>query len=272
MTPRPFIMFRLACLTLAVLSGSPQAGADEAPSMDQSTLFRTANAAFESREYAQAVTDYSDLVAAGKFSPDLYYNLGIAEYRLGNPGNAILWLRRASLLDRGLDEAHQNLEFLRAKIAFLEFGDSKLDRFLRGLSPIWLRLALATCWWLPLISVASAVIIRRLRRYRTSLLVSAVFLSAAGFGIGKIRDYYQSFLAPESFAIVTSPGAIAVTAPAPDAKKVIDLPPGSELRVLEEAGSWHYVEIPGDLRGWVRADVATPLWPIPEPVAQAAAP
>lgn len=272
MTIRLFTMFRLAFLSVAVLAGTTQAGAEEASSMEQSTLFRTANAAFESREYAQAVTDYSDLVTAGKISPDLYYNLGVAEYRVGNLGEAILWLRRASLLDRGLDEAHQNLEFLRAKIAFLEFGDSKFDRFLRGLAPIWMRLALASCWWLAMIAVAAALVIRRLRGYRTTLLVSAVFLTAAGFGIGKVRDYYQNFLAPESFAIVTSPAAVAVTAPAPDSKKVIDLPPGSELRILEEAGPWSYVEIPGDLRGWVRAEMATPLWPIPEPSKQPAAP
>lgn len=263
MTIRFLIMFRLVILTLAFFSGTTQTGAEDASSMDQSTLFRTANAAFESREYAQAVTDYSDLVAAGKFSPDLYYNLGVAEYRLGNLGNAILWLRRARLLDLGLDEARQNLEFLRAKIAFLEFGDSKLDHFLRGLAPIWLRLAVTSCWWLALIAIAAAVVIRRLRSYRTTLLVSAVFLSAAGLGIGKVREYYYSFLAPESFAIVTSPAAVAVTAPAPDSKKVIDLPPGSELRILEEAGPWRYVEIPGDLRGWVRAELVTPLWPIP---------
>lgn len=272
MTTRLFIKVRLAILALAVLSGTPQTDAEEASAMEQSTLFRTANAAFESREYAQAVTDYSDLVAAGKFSPDLYYNLGVAEYRLGNLGNAILWLRRAILLDRGLDEADQNLEFLRAKIAFLEFGDTKMDRFLRGLSPIWLRLVLASCWWLALIAIAAAVVIRRLRGYRTTLLISAAFLAAAGLGIGKVREYYYNFLAPESFAIVTSPSAVAVTAPAPDSKKVIDLPPGSELRILEEAGPWRYVEIPGDLRGWVRAEVATPLWPIPGPGNQPVAP
>jgi tetratricopeptide (TPR) repeat protein len=272
MNTRFFIMFRLAILLLTVPPGITRTCAEEAASMDQSTLFRTANAAFESRQYAQAVTDYSDLVAAGKFSPDLYYNLGVAEYRLGNLGNAILWFRRAGLLDRGLDEAYQNLEFLRAKTAFLEFGDSKLDRFLRGLAPIWLRLALACCWWLALIAIASSLVIRRLRSYRTTLLVSAVFFLAAGLGISKVREYYYSYLAPESFAIVTSPAAMAVTAPAPDSKKVIDLPPGSELRILEEAGPWRYVEIPGDLRGWIRAEVATALWPIPGAGVKPAAP
>jgi tetratricopeptide (TPR) repeat protein len=271
MTSRLFFILRPAALILAVLSGSPAARTQDGSQMDQTLLFRTANAAFESREYAQAVSDYSDLIAAGKVSPDLYYNLGVSEYRLGNLGNSVLWLRRALLLDRGLDEAGQNLEFLRAKVAFLEFGDSKLDRFLRGLAPASMRIAHASCWWLALIAVAAVVVIRRLRQYRTALVASAIFMAAAGFGISKIQKYRQSFLAPESFAIVTSPAAIAVTAPAPDSKKVIDLPPGSELRILEEAGPWRYVEIPGDLRGWVRAEVVTLLWPVPEPSTAAAA-
>ena len=52
------------------------------------------------------------------------------------------------------------------------------------------------------------------------------------------------------------------TAPAPDAKSVIDLPPGSEVRILRDSGPWRYVEIPGDLRGWIRAEALEPVWPI----------
>ena len=45
----------------------------------------------------------------------------------------------------------------------------------------------------------------------------------------------------------------------------LDLPPGSQLRLLEKRGAWSYVEVPVSAdeptRGWVETSVVQPLWP-----------
>ncbi|MEM9017807.1 MAG: SH3 domain-containing protein, partial [Verrucomicrobiota bacterium] len=69
-------------------------------------------------------------------------------------------------------------------------------------------------------------------------------------------------LSPENFAIITSEETSAVTAPTPGAKSVIALPPGSEVRILQDAGAWNYVNIPGGLRGWIRASDVEKIWPL----------
>ncbi len=70
--------------------------------------------------------------------------------------------------------------------------------------------------------------------------------------------------------IVTTPGTKAYTAASTTAGTIIDLPPGSQIRLLEKRGAWNYVEIPNatdNLRGWIEADTLTPLWPAVWPVA-----
>ena len=56
----------------------------------------------------------------------------------------------------------------------------------------------------------------------------------------------------------------AYTAATTTAGTVMDLPPGSQVRVLEKRGAWTYVEIPSrpeNLRGWVENRVLIPYWP-----------
>jgi hypothetical protein len=90
------------------------------------------------------------------------------------------------------------------------------------------------------------------------LLVTAVVVHL-------VSRYRSTNLAVENFATVLSAETDAFTSPTPDAKKVIDLPPGSEVRLLQRSDKWSYVEIPGDLRGWVRSDTIAPVWPIERP-------
>jgi hypothetical protein len=73
-------------------------------------------------------------------------------------------------------------------------------------------------------------------------------------GDERVKDVY----------VVTQEGAKAFTAASTTSGTVIDLPPGSHLRLQERRGSWSYVEIPSlpnNLRGWVESDGLTSLWP-----------
>jgi hypothetical protein len=64
--------------------------------------------------------------------------------------------------------------------------------------------------------------------------------------------------------VVTAREVSAYTAATVTSGSVVDLPPGSQVRLLEKRGAWTYVEIPSSgetVRGWVESATYTPLWP-----------
>ena len=73
-------------------------------------------------------------------------------------------------------------------------------------------------------------------------------LTAAAAAKWAENRYLEKF-SPVSLAIVTDPEVKAVVSPVPDADPVVDLPPGSEVRLLLDRGQWQFVAIPDDLRG-----------------------
>ena len=71
--------------------------------------WEAANTAYQHGKYEEAKADYLQLADTGRYSADLFYNLGNVWFKLGDPGRAILNYQRALLLNPGLVEAGSNL-------------------------------------------------------------------------------------------------------------------------------------------------------------------
>lgn len=252
----PFPMRVLFCAIL--LSVSPLLGAESTPD----ATFEAANADFEAGKYAEAASAYEKLAAEGNVSAELFYNLGSAKYRLDNVGEGILWMRRALVVEPAMPEVQQNLAFLRSKLAFLEFSGTRLERFIGALPATFAPWAVSLSIWIALLALAMAMLVVRLRPNRSSLITLAILATMAAVVFYRVGIYRNTRIAVENFATITSPEAKTLTAPVPDAKPVIELPPGSEVRILRAADSWTYIEIPGDLRGWIRSESLRPVWPL----------
>lgn len=225
-------------------------------------VFSSANADFEKGDLEQAELKYESLVENGLVSADLYFNLGTTQYRLEKPGEALLWFRRAQIIEPNAPEIPQNIEFLKNKIGFLEFGDTGLGSLLRTLpSGIgkWLG---STLLWLGAIAMISPFCLPSLREKLSGYLVLGIVFLMFGYVSFRLDRYEETRVAPHNFATVIASGAKALTAPSPASKAVIDLPPGSEVRIIQQTGQWRYVDIPGELRGWVRAEQIEPVWPV----------
>lgn len=239
---------------------------------EPAVLFITANTAYENGDYATAESNYRQIAEQYRnVSPDVFYNLGNSLFRLGRPGEAMLWYQRVLVLQPDHPEVQQNLKFLRSQIAFLEFEATGLDSW-------WLRFTANqlggmgfAALWIALICLVTMVVIRSWRTWRPVFLLAAVcFLVIAGFFLWGFRAR-MTRLAVENRAIVTAPDVSALTSPLADAKPVIELPPGSELRMVEDRGPWVRVEIPGNIRGWLRAESLQRIWPLPPPSSQSSA-
>ncbi|MEM7699327.1 MAG: SH3 domain-containing protein [Verrucomicrobiota bacterium] len=246
--------FAFICMISAVFA-APGIASDDA-------TFAEANRQFENGNFESAIQIYSDLADSGNVSPDLYHNLGTAFYRSGDPGSAALWLRRALLFDDQFHEARQSLTFLSRETGLLEFDRDGVGQFLRDLPRSLLRWAFGISVWISAILFTICFVSNRLRPLRGALIsvgiLGSMLAIASGLGLYYQKHHFQA----DALHLVTAPTSLARTAPALSAKKVIDLPPGSELRLLEASGEWFYVEIPDQLRGWIRKDYCEPIWPI----------
>ncbi|MDF1860256.1 MAG: hypothetical protein P1U87_08575 [Verrucomicrobiales bacterium] len=231
---------------------------------DKDSIFQWANENFEQGDFEKASSSYRSLIDSGHISPDLFYNLGTSLYREGKAGEAMLWLRRAQLLDGNLPEAKQNTEFLRTRIAFLEFADDGFQLFLRGIPPGVFLWGGSLLVWLGLVSIALSFSLQRFRDNQTWWIALGIAFLMLSFVMHRLGQFRDSRVAPENFATVIVTDAVASTAPTPGSSTVIELPPGSEVRVLQVNGPWTYVDIPGNLRGWVRSESVEANWPLPE--------
>lgn len=222
------------------------------------------------RDYNHAQAGTESLLGEGLLSPQLFEIMGHTRYRQGDHGRAVLWYERASLFTPRVPEIRQNLRHLDDKVRYLAFKDaSPLHSF--GLlfhRNTWLIIASAGAW---LLLIGAGLVIALRPGTARSWSIAAIAIGALLLPVGEtgavVRPKGEDRV--KDIWIVTSTGAKAFTAASTTAGTVIDLPPGSQVRLLEKRGAWNYVEIPGipdNLRGWIESDTITSLWPATWPV------
>jgi len=232
-----------------------------AASTESADTFEKANAAYEDGKYNQSARLYQKSLREGQISEELFYNLGNAYFKQQNHGEAALWYRRALILNPRMPEPRQNLRTLRNRVGLLDFEPKGIDQAISHFRESELVSLLTGCTWLTLLCLAAALFIKRLRPWRSLFVIATCLLAglvaASLFGL----KIYRNRIAIDHRAVITAADAVAQTSPVPDAKTVTELPPGSEIRIVTDSGPWQYIDIPGELRGWVKTEAITLLWP-----------
>ncbi|HXV76655.1 MAG TPA: tetratricopeptide repeat protein [Candidatus Polarisedimenticolaceae bacterium] len=101
-------LLRIGCACLALGTAAPAAA--DSPER----IFERGNSAYDAGAYAEAADAYRTLLKYQILDPRLEYNLGNAEFRLGNLGRAILHYERARRLDPSDRDIQANLAFARS--------------------------------------------------------------------------------------------------------------------------------------------------------------
>lgn len=220
--------------------------------------FAQANQFCEQGQYAAAVDLYQKLLAAGKVSPALYYNLGIAYVRSGQAGQAVVALRHAERLAPRDPDIRANLASIRRAVSGKEdAGPRGLEALLGRLTLNEWCLAAAAAWWAWLLVLAALQWRPSWRaRWRGGvwalfclwLAVMACLGGAAYFQLG------------QRVAIVVQKDAQARLAPYEVSKPVWNVPDGAEVRVMSETGDWLEIRDERGRAGWLKRSQVV-LWP-----------
>lgn len=250
---------------LALLSGAA-AAADAAPD----EVYQQAREALEKGKFTQAQYLGESLTKQEPpaLSAALFALIGHARYRQDDMGRAGLWYQRAELLEPANPEVRQNLRHLDEKLRFFRFtaGSPLAEWSLLLPKNTWIIAASAGVW-LVLLAVLRCILTasRQTAGGACALIVSllGLLLFIPSAALAAIRpDPGQRV---RDIVVVTAKENIsAYTAATLTSGSVIDLPPASQVRLLEKRGAWSYVEIPSGadpVRGWIESATYTPLWP-----------
>lgn len=249
-------------LTLGLAATGAQA-ADESPD----ETYNKARAALEKGKFTDAQYLAESLTKRNPpaLSAEVFAIIGNARYRKDDLGRAALWYQRSQLLDPGNAEVRQNLRHLDEKVRFFRLGpQTPLAEWSLLLGKNTWIMAASAGVWLMLLAIAWRVLAGK--RASLGIMVTLIVLGFLVF----VPSATLAAVRPESDArvkdvmVVTDKDVSAFSAATVTSGSVIDLPPGSQVRLLEKRGAWSYVEIPsGDepVRGWVEATTYTPLWP-----------
>jgi tetratricopeptide (TPR) repeat protein len=259
-----FLPTALLMLLLALATGAQAA---EAPPQER---YDEARAAFEKGDFAKAQYLAESLVKEQHLAPALFQLLGNTRYRLGDLGRAALYYQRAAMFPPPSHETRQNLAHLHERTGNFYFPANNFrQQFASWLTRTqWLAIAVF-CGWILTFSCLIAFFFLRAGNSRAVLLTIAL-LALTGEALSALGWFWHpSYEHVRELAVVTSKDARAYAAASTTSSSLVQLPPGSQVRKIEDRDSWCYVEFHDgsplpegrDLRGWVQSESLAPLWP-----------
>ena len=213
------------------------------------------NEYYENGDYASAIGEYEKILATGRESGRLYYNLANAYFKAGNLGKAILNYQRAKdLLPRDAD-LKANYRYARAMVQ----GKEVPCRGIWNWTPIRLycsnftvdeMTAMASGMYLAIILMLFIGVLRPgTRRFSVPVSVMLVLLIILNVAViwHKSREIATG-------AVTIAPKTEALFGPYDSATKFFTLPEGMRVNVLGKKDEWLKVRRSDGNVGWVRGN------------------
>ena len=219
-------------------------------------LIRQASVCFDSAQYQLTVDAYEQLARQHGVSPDLYYNLGNAYYKLRNYPRAVLNYERCLLYDPSNGDAQQNLELARLQCV------DKIEAIEPMILVTWsnaVRDSLSCDAWGTLGIVLFMLFLCGLACYffntRTALrklgfygaILSILLCLVCIHYAGAQRDHIQQ----RDYAIVMTPSVIVRSSPADSGTQLFTIHEGLKVRVRSTLSGWSEIELSDGNVGWM---------------------
>ena len=239
-----------------------------APLLNAQDVSLKAKEAYDSARFEEAAKLWLDAGSYEDLSADTLYNIGNAAYRMGAPGQAALYYRRALSRESAHREARQNLRFIERK-----HGSITIERptYQYAIARIPLSAWKGSLWagaWMLVIGLLVFPATRIGSPWRVAGVVGFVLgplmMSLGGLGWRYFPDDAE-FAPIARQAVVVGEKIVLHTDAARTSPEVIDAPPGSVAEVIRRSGDWAYVAFATKTRGWVLIDVIEMVIPNGKP-------
>ena len=224
------------------------------------------NQRYAQKDYAGAAKIYEAILASGKESVGLHFNLGNCYYHLQQTAPAIYAFEKAHLLDPTDDAVTNNLSFARKRsldtlpnLPKVGFENSVVSITETFHYETWgvVSILFSGLSLLLFVGFYFTPLAQRKRIY-FALMSSALillFISVfAGF-------YQQNYIRNEHLAIVFSDKTAVNQTPSFQSNSKLKLREGAKITIIEKSGQWLFVQLSDGQTGWVIAKAVKELNP-----------
>ena len=223
------------------------------------TLYTKANEEYNKELYTNAIDDYLRIIQSGFESPEVYYNLGNAYFKIDDYPSAILYYEKAKKLAPNDEDINFNLKVANTKI--VDKIEPLPELFLKRWWKAIYNLFNSTVWsW---IAIISFIIFFFLLGFY--LLSNKVFVRKASFYTGVLAIFItvlSLILAFEKYqvehnqkeAIVFTPTLTVKSSPSESSVDLFVIHEGSKVQIIDKVGGWYEIRIASGSVGWLPAD------------------
>jgi len=200
---------------------------------------------------AQVITKAQEEFKEGNYPAATLYNLGVAYHKQGLNGKAQLMFRRALIADKKMNEAQQNLRFLSKQGGAVIPGRDTWRNSLSVFSEQTWKNIVTSSIWLCIIALLLIIFYREKRILGIILLFFGILLTSFSVFAKFSRPDFPEKAPLSERAIVIADDISARTDASESSESVIETPAGTLCRLLARRGSWSYVAIGDNTRGWI---------------------
>jgi tetratricopeptide (TPR) repeat protein len=238
-------------------------GATAVVAQSPEEIFARGNAAYEQGRYEDAAEAYRDVLRYAVQDPIVEYNLGNAEFRLGNLGRAIVHYERARRLDPTDVEIQGNLAFARS-FCFDQVEVPEQSAVLGAIQGLQNRVGPDRQAWAILVVVwAIAAIVawcfarpggwRAIHGWGISALVLVLVAVGASWWVTFDR------LEGTELAVVQEDAVEVLAGPGYSNPALFTVHEGLTVEVRLERDEWLQVSLPNGLNGWIARRAVEPV-------------
>lgn len=218
--------------------------------------FSKANQLYQKKNYQEAITTYETILASGKQSAELYFNIGNCYYKLHKVAPAIYNYEKALQLHPNDVQIQTNLSFARKmtvdddkfvpKVGFHKLIEDFTSSFKYD-TWAWIAVLFSFAFLGFFIGYYFSKAASQKRLYFTGMFLVLIGIMVSFFsGI-----YERNRISSDKTAIVFAESTSVKMVPKSSAKEAIVLHEGSKVSILDSIANWKKVQLPDETTGWI---------------------
>jgi len=213
-------------------------------------LFIKANTAYANDSITKAIALYDSILASGRESSELYYNLGNCYYKNKDWANTI-WHYEKSLQLNNKKEVKENLALTKLKIidrieVLPQLFYKKWWIGAQGLlsTKHWQYLAILSIFLALLFGILNKLLNKNTKKYYIFFLTSALLFLLIS------SSSYQNKIDKKE-GIIFSSVVVINSAPTLNSTELFTLHSGTKLEIIDKIGNWIHITITNGNSGWI---------------------
>jgi len=227
------------------------------PVMAQSdAMFNAGKEAYKAENYQEAIDTWKQIIENGEESPELYFNLGNAHYKLNKIGPSIYYYEKARILDPNDNDIKNNLAFAEnARIDVIEpLPQTVFKTWYKRISGVtdfdgWATAGVVFSFCFVLLFLAyyfSASERRKRILFATSVVSLFLLIASVSMAFTTYSDFQN-----DNPAIVFSEKVEVKDAPSVGGEVNFVIHEGTKVQVMDRETDWVRIRLADGKDGWI---------------------